>query len=52
MDLLRRSGGPIKIAGIIECQDALLLVERGRVEIVSGTITDEGGSGVIREKLS
>lgn len=35
------------VAGIVECRQVLALVERGLVTIVSGSITPEGGSGLI-----
>jgi hypothetical protein len=39
--------GRLSIAGIPECRAALDLVGRGLVRVESGSITTDGGSGVI-----
>ena len=37
--------GPLLIAGITECRAALALIGRGELVLVSGEITEAGGSG-------
>lgn len=45
--LVSQHGGQLSIAGIPECRAALDLVGRGLVRVESGSITADGGSGVI-----
>lgn len=36
-----------RVAGIVECQEALKMERDGLIRVVSGTISNRGGSGVI-----
>lgn len=45
--LERRTDNRLYVGGLVECRAALELVAHGQVEIVEGTITEEGGSGRI-----
>jgi hypothetical protein len=49
LELVKLRGGQATIAGIIECNAALGLIDAGRLRLVSGELTPNGGSGVVAE---